>query len=380
MRRWTTAATLALAISCTGEPGGPGGARTHIYLTDAPFPYDSIAAVNVYVARIDASSDADTSGGPNWVTVATPQRTFNLLDLQGGRTALLGEAELPAAQYAAVRVVINTSRSSVVRRNGSLAPVQWPVADELALYALVEQPLTIGTTGGDIVIDFDVGRSFARQAGGGPFVFIPAIRAVVASATGEIRGSVTYAPDTSLILWSVENIAIEVYREVSGHPIGFLAATGRTDATGHYVIPYLVQGEYRVEAYPPGYPWKRAAALVGVVPGQVSTMNLVIGPDSSGGGGGGNDPTGPVASVVLTPETQTAHVGDSLYVLATPSNAQGQVLPGRSVTWAVSDSTALETMWSGSGWVLFRAKRTASVTVTGTVEGKSGSATVVIQP
>jgi hypothetical protein len=109
-------------------------------------------------------------------------------------------------------------------------------------------------------------------------------------------------------------------------------------------------------------------------------MNLVIGPDSSGGGGGGNDPTGPVASVVLTPETQTAHVGDSLYVLATPSNAQGQVLPGRSVTWAVSDSTALETMWSGSGWVLFRAKRTASVTVTGTVEGKSGSATVVIQP
>lgn len=394
-RAMTTAALVAMAAACSDIPGGPGG-RTRVYLTDAPFPYDSIAAVNVYVARIDASADGDTTNptGPAWVTIATPQRAFNLLDLQGGNAALLGEADLPAAQYAAVRVVINTSRSSIVRTDNSIAPVQWPVADELALYALVEQPLAVGAGGAQIVIDFDVGRSFQRAAGGGPFLFLPWIRAVNAAATGEIRGSVTIDVP-SLILWTVENIAIEVYREdpYSFSPLGSLAATGRTGAQGTYVIPYLTSGTYRVIAFVPGYPWYVGSATTDVTPGTVSTMNLVIGADSTGTGGGGRpdtsgtdttttpgQPLGPVTHVMLSPAAQTVRVGDSLSILATPLNVTGQVLVGRTATWTVSDSTVLSTTWSNGGWILFRARRVGDVNVAATIEGVSATARVLVQP
>jgi hypothetical protein len=397
MRRLMAVAALcAAAAACSDITGGPTNAlsdgRTQVLLTDAPFPYHDIAEVNVYVARIDVSANADTTGGSqDWVTVATPQRAFNLLDLQGGTTALLGEADLPAAQYAAVRMVINTSRSSIVRTTGALANVQWPVADELTLHALVEQPLFVGSGGAQIVIDFDVGRSFIEDGNGG-FIFLPVIRAVNAAATGAIRGSVTISTP-SLILWSLENLPIEVYRvdPQSLSPLGYLAATGRTDGQGRYVIPYLLSGTYRVTAYVPGYNYLGSGQL-DVTAGGTATMNLVIGSDSTGGGGGGGpdttgtdstitpgQPLGPVSAVVMSPSTQAVHVNDSLSILATPLNAQGQVLTGRTATWAISDSTVLTTTWSMNGWILFRARKAGDVTVTATIDGVAGTARVVVQ-
>jgi hypothetical protein len=45
-----------------------------VYLTDAPFPYAGISRVDVYVVRIEASAQVDTSAAPAaWVTVATPE-------------------------------------------------------------------------------------------------------------------------------------------------------------------------------------------------------------------------------------------------------------------------------------------------------------------
>ncbi len=398
MRRMMAVAALcAMAGACADVTGSSSGGRTQVLLTDAPFPYNEIAEVNVYVARIDVSANADTTGASqDWITVATPQRAFNLLDLQGGTSALLGEADLPAAQYAAVRMVINTSRSSIVRNTGAAASVQWPVADELTLHALVEQPLFVGNGGAQIVIDFDVGRSFIGDGNGG-FIFLPVIRAVNAAATGDIRGSVTIGPVPALALFSPENIPIEVYREdsLTYGPLGYLAATGRTNAQGQYVIPYLLEGNYRIIAYIPGFNYL-GSGHVSVTAGGSTTMNLVIGSDSTGNGGGGGggggpdttgtdttttpgQPLGPVTAVVMSPSVQTVRVNDSLSILATPLNAQGQVLTGLTATWTVSDSTVLNTTWNMNGWILFRAKKAGDVIVTATIDGVSGTARVVVQ-
>ena len=87
-------------------PAGPADdGKTAVFLTDAPFPFDRIERVDIHIDEIALSPQADTSEGlPTWVTVAQPERTFNLLDLQNGTTALLGEADVPPGQYRAVRV------------------------------------------------------------------------------------------------------------------------------------------------------------------------------------------------------------------------------------------------------------------------------------
>ena len=376
MRTVLRASLVAFAAAACSDISG-GGGRTQVLLTDSPFPYDSIAAVNVYVARIEVSETSDTSGADpqTWITVATPERAFNLLDLQNGASALLGESDLPAAQYAAVRMMINTSRSSIVRYDNSHADIQWPLAGELTLYAFVEQPLSITTVaGGHIVIDFDVGRSFQVNLAGN-FTFLPWIRAVNDQATGTISGTVNIDLQTFATL-NLVNTAIEVYRYCPGWNCT-LAATGRTDAQGHFVIPLLAGGEYRVDAYPPDYPWMRASVSgITVTIGQTATANLFIGPDSTGGGGccdtlppppdtlqppGGG--TGPLDHIRMTPAAQTWNVGDSVSVLAVKEDSLNRVLSDDAFFWTISDTTVVRRTWSGGGWILLRTLKSGSATI-----------------
>ena len=83
-----------------------------VRLTDAPFPYDSLHSVKIYVVRIEANT-TDTSGGGQWTVITEPRKTFDLLALQQGATAILGQGEMPAGQYRAVRMTIDTSLSSI---------------------------------------------------------------------------------------------------------------------------------------------------------------------------------------------------------------------------------------------------------------------------
>jgi len=84
------AAALLVGASCyKDDTTSPTNRKplARVLLTDAPFPYDSVASVNVYVASIDASSDLDTTGGGEWVRVATPDRAFDLPSSTRSNTA-----------------------------------------------------------------------------------------------------------------------------------------------------------------------------------------------------------------------------------------------------------------------------------------------------
>src|SRR3989442_10367664 len=107
----------------SGPPRGQPLVR--VSLTDAPFPYDSVASVNVYVVRVEANAKPDTSGGGDWVPIAEPRKSFNLLALQRGTTAFIGEGELPAGQYRAVPMTVATSLSFLLWKTGAKARVDW---------------------------------------------------------------------------------------------------------------------------------------------------------------------------------------------------------------------------------------------------------------
>ena len=177
-------------------------------LTDSPFPFDQVGSVEVYVVSVAAARNADTTTatGPDWITIAEPQRTFDLLDLQQGKTALVGEGDLPANEYNAVRMVIDVDKSSITWADGSPAPINWQGSGEETLYALVEQPLSItdGPDGSQIIIDFDVGRSFMLQGtvfpGADGFLFIP-FCSQCPSAYCAIQYAVTLRLDRPIVRW-----------------------------------------------------------------------------------------------------------------------------------------------------------------------------------
>jgi uncharacterized protein YjdB len=82
----------------------------------------------------------------------------------------------------------------------------------------------------------------------------------------------------------------------------------------------------------------------------------------------------PVASVVVTPTSATLTVGGSLQLAATPKDAAGNPLGGRTVTWGSSNTTVGTVTGSG----LVTAVTAGSTTITATSEGQSASATLTM--
>src|SRR5207247_944087 len=86
--------------------------------------------------------------------------------------------------------------------------------------------------------------------------------------------------------------------------------------------------------------------------------------------------TVPVASVTVNPATASVQVGQTVQLTATPQDANGNSLPGRTITWS-SGSTAVATV-SASG--LVTAEPAGTATITATSEGKSGASAITVTP
>jgi len=326
-------AALAATSCYTEDATGPGylGPLTTVEITDGPFPYDSVARVDIYIVSIAVRNEPDTSqGATGWITVAEPRHRFNLLELSAGETDTLGGTILPPGEYKAVRMVIDTDSSSITALTGQRMAVDWQSsAGRPALHALVENPIGVPDTGTSIVIDFDVGRSFVCGRTCTGFVFSPMLRAVNRFATGSVSGVVT---GDTLAVYSapIANVTITVY---SGDPTfapdaWAVRATGRTDATGHFRIAYLSPGRYILRADAP-----RASPFT---PGV--RANVIVSAGAEVVNQGITLPRGTSEAIVVTPLPPYAYVGDSVELNATLLDSAGVVVPGGSFLWSNLDT------------------------------------------
>ena len=231
----------------------PGNRRaTRVLITDAPFPFDTVESVDIYFISISASTEPDTSNDAasmHWVPIVEPHHQINLLSLQRGTTSLLGEKEIPANQYKAIQVVIDVDSSAIRFKDGSQAVVRWGGSGRQAIHTFVQAAMAVPDSGADIVLDFDVGRTFAyNNLGDGAFDFFPWIRAMNEAATGSISGIVS--KDTSG--GPAGPLANATVSALGGGPGNwYIYSTGTTDAAGHYKLAYLFPGRYIVGVDPP---------------------------------------------------------------------------------------------------------------------------------
>ena len=151
-----------------------------VQLTDAPFPFDSVATVDIHIVRIDArlldtdsvsaAANVDDSDAGGWITLARPDKVFELLALRGGKVADLGVAEVPVGTYHGLRLILDVSKSSITLRNGltltgtSTPGVKFPSANQSGLKINTNDGVVVTSEDPSIlVIDFDVGQSFVMR-------------------------------------------------------------------------------------------------------------------------------------------------------------------------------------------------------------------------
>ena len=95
-----------------------------------------------------------------------------------------------------------------------------------------------------------------------------------------------------------------------------------------------------------------------------------------GGGGGTDGPTAPaaVASVSVSASLTTLSVGQTATLTASPKDASGNVLTGRTVTWATSNAAVATVSAAG----IVTAVSLGSATMTATVDGKTAQTTITV--
>src|SRR5206468_1118086 len=82
----------------------------------------------------------------------------------------------------------------------------------------------------------------------------------------------------------------------------------------------------------------------------------------------------PVASVAVSPSSATLQVGQTAPITATPKDASGNALSGRTSTW-LSSNTAAATVGSSG---LVTAKAAGAATIAATSEGQNGTAAITV--
>jgi len=176
------AAILALGLSCRAATDlgqntpAVSVSGASVLLTDAPPLDPSISSVIVYITEIDGSASSD-SLSQTWATLVAPHKRYDLLTLQNGTMALLGTADLAPAQMREVRVKMNTDSSGIFQADGTPVAVHWGYTGAITVNTLVQGSLQLSGSESQLVLDFNVANSFARDTIHGGFDFLPWITA-----------------------------------------------------------------------------------------------------------------------------------------------------------------------------------------------------------
>lgn len=164
----------------TSIPDGMGLLR--VQLTDAPFPTDSVASVDIHVVRVDArlvegdSADAargagdDSASTGGWRTVARPNKAFDLLKLRNGTFATIGQDTLPPGTYRGFRLIIDPGKSGVTLKNGTILTgssnpsVTFPSAARTGIKIVLTEGIKVtGDSTSTVRVDFDLDNSFVMR-------------------------------------------------------------------------------------------------------------------------------------------------------------------------------------------------------------------------
>ena len=259
VRSLTVVAGIAALASCGDSTGATG--KLAVQMTDAPFPYSQVASVDVFVVRVDARSASTDSAGAadegnmsGWTTIATPNKSFNLLSLNGGVTTNLGSRTLSTVTYNGFRLIIDAAQSSITLKDGSHPNIKWPSASRTGIKIDLDSPIAVTADSSVMVLDFDVGRSFVMRGNSvsqNGLLFKPVIRAIARELTGKVTGSVHQDTQTGA---AVAGATVEVLKAgtvLSDTVSANVVRTTSTDASGNFTVNWLLPGTYVVRATPP---------------------------------------------------------------------------------------------------------------------------------
>tara|TARA_R100001369_G_scaffold67457_1_gene94913 strand:- start:1925 stop:2815 length:891 start_codon:yes stop_codon:yes gene_type:complete len=280
---------VTVLVSCTdNDDKNSDYGRLSVNLTDAPFPHDLVAEANVTIFKIDARYKGDvdinsevednsdssmtTEEKSSFVVLMEDEMEVNLLELTNGVTKNLVDLDVPVGIYDLVRVYVKGV--NVVLTDGSTFDLKVPSGEQTGIKIFIKPGLLVeGGLSADLLLDFDVSKSFVAKGGGSKFEnitgfnFKPVIKACNMSTAGTLSGKVTTLQEEIAV--GLEGAQVAVFAADT------LNTTTFTDADGKYMVMGLMAGEYDVEVELSTY-LKETVTGIEIVAGNKTTQDFIL--------------------------------------------------------------------------------------------------------
>lgn len=204
---------LVFFTGCKDNPTAPatgGSGQIQMYMVDAPAAYDGVF-IDVKAVEVHKSGSDSTSG---WVTLNSTEKTYNLLDLQNGAQAVLGDTALDAGHYTQIRLILGSNNYITVGAVKYNLTV--PSGSQTGVKLTHEFDIQANTTY-SLTLDFNAAQSVVAT-GNGKFLLKPTIRIVPTQTSGTISGIVLPAKAKAEI-WTVTSSSdtISAYADTTGY-------------------------------------------------------------------------------------------------------------------------------------------------------------------
>jgi len=253
----------------SGCGGGGDTGQLKVSLTDAATDQYNAVYITVDSIEVHMSNAPEDS----WQTVATPQKTINLLDLMNGVREEFNLATLPAGHYTQVRLHLgNTPDSGINILSHSHPFANYVIDTTNTVYELkvpsgfqsgvkIVHPFDVNANSTtELILDFDASASVVIT-GSGKYLLKPTIKILETTDFSIISGTVKD---------SVSGLPLEGVR-ISAQIINAAATDEKdkvtvqgatvTDANGEYKL-FIQPGTYTMVAYKQGYSPNAASATL----------------------------------------------------------------------------------------------------------------------
>ena len=190
-------------------------------------------------------------------------QTYNLLELTGGNSELLGNLTLPANEYEQIRFILSAPDEGTQLAEGNSGswvnydenaeynesvdqPLFVPSAAQTGYKAESEQPFVVPENGTvAITAEFDVRKALVDPESSGTFILKPVLRLVVNNQAGSISGSVTAQNSNSMVVYAYEAGTFDSNQPNegdNGYPNAVTSVAAADD--GSYTLAFLAEGSY----------------------------------------------------------------------------------------------------------------------------------------
>ncbi|RKY99262.1 MAG: hypothetical protein DRQ13_02605 [Ignavibacteriae bacterium] len=209
----------------SGDVTSEGSIR--VILIDSPSTLDSVV---ICVSRVEVhKTGSDTTGG-SWSVINDSLRCFDLLLLQNGASAVLGDTSLSSGKYTQIRLIVEDN--NYVVDNGIKYPLTIPGGTQTGIKLNHSFEIESGKLY-ELYLDFNVDKSIIIT-GNGQYKLKPTIRVVPVVISGSISGQVLPLGADPTI-WTL---------------VGTDTASTFTDLNGLFKLMALPEGTYDVHIIP----------------------------------------------------------------------------------------------------------------------------------